>query len=185
MQPVFWYIGYIWAGAGQNVSGLMSVETESERDRMENMMYTTVNECEHFDFTTAQVESMRKQAETLVLELTSVTILPENSCNRDIRKMGTPSLSLSFLDSRISDLVKEGVKVYDADGNLTQTIPDEILDFGKFAKQIQGACVYELTKTANVYRVGLETEDCTYLLKLCASGTRQDWERFMNLDNSY
>lgn len=185
MQPVFWYIEYIRAGAGQNVPGLTSVETENKRHRMENMMYTTVNECEHFDFTTAQVESMRKQGETLVIELASVTILPENSCNRDIRKMGAPFLALSFSDSRISDLVKEGVKVYDADGNLTQTIPDETLEFGEFATQIQGACVYELTKSANVYRVGLETEDCTYLLKLCASGTRQDWERFMNLDNSY
>lgn len=50
----------------------------------------------------------------------NVTILPANSCNRDIREMRANELVLKISEPKIEALVEEGYKVYDANGNLKQ-----------------------------------------------------------------
>ena len=43
----------------------------------------------------------------------NVTILPANSCNRDIREMRANELVLQISEPKIEALVEEGYKVYD------------------------------------------------------------------------
>ena len=52
-------------------------------------------------------------------------ILPENSCNRDIREMRANDLVLKIEEPVIRSLVREGYKVYDANGILLRTCGDE------------------------------------------------------------
>lgn len=56
------------------------------------------------------------------MTLSNVTILPENSCNRDIREMRANDLVLKIEEPVIRSLVREGYKVYDANGALLRTL---------------------------------------------------------------
>ena len=56
--------------------------------------------------------------------LDNVTILPQNSCNRDIREMRANELKLKIREPEITAFVEEGYKVYDADGNLKEKKED-------------------------------------------------------------
>lgn len=59
------------------------------------MGYRTVDEWGSFEFQNADVEAIRKERGHWYLELGYVTILPDNSCNRDIRKWEPTSLRYS------------------------------------------------------------------------------------------
>ena len=82
------------------------------------MGYRTVDEWGSFEFQNADVEAIRKERGHWYLELGYVTILPDNSCNRDIRKMGTNELTLQLQHVQVDEILEEGFKLYDADGNL-------------------------------------------------------------------
>ena len=82
------------------------------------MSYKTVNEFEHFNFKESYIASLELSLSNFHAYLDHVTILPENSKNRDIREMRTNGLCLTIKDATITNFVEEGYKVYDADGNL-------------------------------------------------------------------
>lgn len=84
------------------------------------MGYRTVDEWGSFEFQNADVEAIRKERGHWYLELGYVTILPDNSCNRDIRKMGTNELTLQLQHVQVDEILEEGFKLYDADGNFTK-----------------------------------------------------------------
>ena len=91
------------------------------------MGYRTVDEWENFEFQDADIGQIHMQNGHLYLELGYVTILPDNSCNRDIRKMGTNELTLQLQQVEIDRIVEEGYKIYDADGNFTKSVEDQEL----------------------------------------------------------
>ena len=91
------------------------------------MGYGTVDEWENFEFQDAGIGQIHMENGHLYLELGYVTILPDNSCNRDIRKMGTNELTLQLQHVQIERIVEEGYKLYDADGNFTESIEDKEL----------------------------------------------------------
>ena len=68
------------------------------------MKYMTENEFEHFDFTETYVKDIEQGNDYFHIWLDNVKILPENSCNRDIRKMRTNNLMLTIRDMTICSL---------------------------------------------------------------------------------
>ena len=62
------------------------------------------------------------------MTLSNVMILPENSCNRDIREMRANDLVLKIEEPVIQSLVREGYKVYDANGILMRACEDEMVN---------------------------------------------------------
>ena len=85
------------------------------------MKYTTTDELEHFSFTEAYIADVQVTGGFFHMTLSNVTILPENSCNRDIREMRANDLVLKIEEPVIRSLVREGYKVYDANGILMRT----------------------------------------------------------------
>ena len=83
------------------------------------MKYNTTNELDHFNFSEAYITAIQKRNGYIQLTLDNVTIMPDNSCNRDIREMRTNGLNLKILDGEVALLVQEGYKVYNPDGKLT------------------------------------------------------------------
>ena len=92
------------------------------------MKYTTTDELEHFSFTEAYIADVQVTGGFFHMTLSNVTILPENSCNRDIREMRANDLVLKIEEPVIRSLVLEGYKVYDANGALLRTCEDEVID---------------------------------------------------------
>ena len=92
------------------------------------MKYTTTDELEHFSFAEAYIADVQLAGGFFHMTLSNVTILPENSCNRDIREMRANDLVLKIKEPVIRSLVREGYKVYDANGALLRTCEDEVID---------------------------------------------------------
>ena len=71
------------------------------------MGYRTVDEWENFEFQDADVGQIHMENGHLYLKLGYVTILPDNSCNRDIRKMGTNELTLQLQQVEIDRIIED------------------------------------------------------------------------------
>ena len=101
------------------------------------MGYRTVDEWENFEFQDADVGQIHMENGHLYLKLGYVTILPDNSCNRDIRKMGTNELTLQLQQVEIDRIIEEGYKLYDADGNFTKSVEDQELTPEEYPKWME------------------------------------------------
>lgn len=150
------------------------------------MKYSTSNELEHFSFAESYIAEIQKCNSCMLFTLDNVTILPENSCNRDIRDMRTNGLELAIRDGNVTMLVEEGYKVYNADGVLTGQYEDwEILpkQYNDTLKQLaDGACsIYSLEKSENIYTFQIDaSNDRTYVLQITGTGDTEEWDRFLN-----
>ncbi|MCM1107186.1 MAG: subtilin biosynthesis sensor protein SpaK [Blautia sp.] len=155
------------------------------------MKYTTVNEFEHFDFQDTYVKDIELGSDYFRLWLDNAKILPENSKNRDIRRMRANGLSLTIHGMRILSFVREGVKIYNADGVPMGSRPDEPLaqeaymeilplflegSVPEFAREQEG------DKT--VYHFAVDASDeSTYAVALAGESDTEEWDKFLNMDS--
>lgn len=152
------------------------------------MGYYTTDEFEHFYFSGAQILEIKEYRDQLIFHLGYVTILPENSCNRDVREMGTNELTLKFLHVTDITITLEGYKVFDADGNLKEKYEDEVIEKKEFQavyETLKGSEIYGVRKEGNAYTFYLDMEERTYLFTVTAESNSQEWQRFMNKENTY
>lgn len=148
------------------------------------MKYRTVNELEHFEFAEAYIAEVRFMTGLFVMELDQVKILPENSCNRDIRTMRANGLTLTIGGAEILSFVEEGYKVYDADGKLREQKDDIVLPAEEYAagfRRLEGCALYSAEKKDGIYTFSVDTEDHTFLLVVKGEQDTEEWDRFLNL----
>lgn len=147
------------------------------------MKYHTMDELDHFRFGEAVVTAIRMHPSSLYLELDNVTILPDNSCNRDIREMRANGLRLKLQEGEILSFVREAYRIYDADGNLTQMEADEQIDVKEDTialGRMENATVYEISQEGEIYRIELDAEEYTYRIDVKAVHDIEEWDRFLN-----
>ncbi len=150
------------------------------------MGYRTKDELEHFDFKEAQINEIREENGHLYLELGYVTILGSNSCNRDIRAMGTNALTLQLYQVWEKRLVREGYRHFDADGNLKEQQEDEAIpgeEISGLYQELAGSVIFQLDRSGELYRFLLDGEERTYTFEVRAKHDIEEWERFMNIQN--
>lgn len=151
------------------------------------MNYRTTNELEHFDFTDAYIADIQAVGGFFHIILDNVTILPENSCNRDIRQMRANQLLLKIEQASLDSIVEEGYKVYDADGKLMQTCDDvEVAseDFAAVIKTFTDGMIYSLKKQENHYLFFIDAaNERTYQLCVSGTGDVEEWDRFLNKES--
>ena len=103
--------------------------------------------------------------------------------------MRTNELVLKLQDGQITSFVKEGVKVYNADGVFQREIPDDIIPAEKyeetfemlFDKYMLEAGIKKNDETAeNIYEFEIEYEEFSYLLVVKAAHDVEEWDKFMN-----
>lgn len=150
------------------------------------MKYTTTNEFDHFDFLEVHVNDIMFANGVFKIGLDDVKILPENSCNRDIRKMRTNGLILSLSDAEIISFVEEGYRIYDADGNLKKTeddVPVDEQEYKTVFEYFTDAYAYNIEKKDDEYTFVIDgTNERTYSIIVKASRDAQEWDKFLNLE---
>ncbi|MBO5303688.1 MAG: subtilin biosynthesis sensor protein SpaK [Lachnospiraceae bacterium] len=148
------------------------------------MNYKTTDEMHHFNFSETYISDIQVTNSMFHLTLDNVTILPENSCNRDIREMRTNNLIFKIEECKIQSIIEEGYKVYDANGNLKNTCDDVTIaeeDFAKTAKEFAGGMIYALEKKENIYTFYIDAEnERTYQMRVTGSHDIEEWDRFFN-----
>ncbi len=153
------------------------------------MKYRTENEFEHFVFADAHIERLECTGDMFHLYLDDVEILPENSCNRDIRKMRANGLLFRIVDMRIKSLTKEGYTYYDADGRFMKKEPDLLIEpkeypdiFKNFADGYMVEAKKECGETSTYMLTVDSNDECTYELVLEGSTDVEEWDRFLSLE---
>lgn len=153
------------------------------------MNFRTVDEFENFDFNEAHIGGIEVKSGHVFLYLDNVMISAKNSCNRDIREMRTNDLVLKLQDGQITSFVKEGVKVYNADGVFQREIPDEVIPLEKYQEtfdmlldkyMLEAAVKRDEKLNENIYEFEIEYEEFSYMLTVKAVHDTQEWDRFMN-----
>ena len=118
------------------------------------------------------------------MTLSNVTILPENSCNRDIREMRANDLVLKIKEPVIRSLVREGYKVYDANGALLRTCEDEVIDQAAWNETIRSFAdgkLYALKQDGENYVFEIDAPDEEeYVLAVSGTHNTASWDRFLN-----
>lgn len=151
------------------------------------MKYKTTDEWQNFSFAEAYIGDIQATNGFFHMELDNVKILPENSCNRDIRKMRTNGLLLKLEDFAITSLVEEGYKVFDANGNPMKVVEDDVIaeqDYTSVLKELVEGVIYTLEKEEDTYIFSIDAvNERTYELKVKASHDVEEWERFFNLES--
>lgn len=146
------------------------------------MKYKTTNELENFQFSDTYIAEIRTMSESFLMMLDNVTILPENSCNRDIRKMRINGLELRILKAKVDSVVEEGYKVYDADGKLMRREEDRevpVEEYKETFEELAGCMLYSVERCDNVYTFSIDTEDHTFLIKVSGDDDMEEWDRFL------
>ena len=147
------------------------------------MKYHTINELRNFNFKEAYIAQICAVSGMFEIVFDNVTILPENSCNRDIREMRANELVLKISDPVIEAFGEEGYKVYDANGNLKKKNEDVVIlpeNYADKFKELEGCEVYSVEQEKGCYIISVDTEDHTFLLRVSGSGDTEEWDRFLN-----
>lgn len=158
------------------------------------MKYTTTNEFNQFEFEEAHISDIQIVEGRFYLLLDNVKILPDNSCNRDIRKMRTNELFFKVTNGTMTSLIEEGYKLYDANGKLTREIEDrEVVasEYKEITDEFIDGMVYEVEKTILEdknqvqYRFVIDAaNERTYTMIVLGDGDLEEWDRFLNLDSA-
>lgn len=145
--------------------------------------YTTRNELHHFQFSEAFIAEMKQMKGYFYTILDNVTILPENSCNRDIREMRANELMLTITEGNIVSMIEEGYIVYNADGEITNRIEDKAVEqaeYNALLKTFSGGQIYAVQKEDKGYTFSIDTEERTYLFVVQGQEDIEEWNRFLN-----
>lgn len=149
------------------------------------MNYKTMDEILNFDFSETYIQDMQVTNGFFHIILDGVRIKPENSCNHDIREMRTNNLLFKIEGAEIKSLVKEGYKVYDANGNLRESFEDIIIPKQEqlmVLKEFADGNIYSLEKQDENYIITIDAPDeHTYCLTVSGSHDIEEWDRFLNL----
>ncbi len=148
------------------------------------MSFKTTNELGHFDFNEAVIFEIRQSLDSLSIVLDNVKILPENSCNRDIRTMRTNQLTLTLLNGKISELVDEGYQLYDINMKPYKSVPDRMIEPDQYEeafKELTDCTIHSIERTDQGYLVSIDTFDHTWRISADADSDTEEWNRFMNL----
>lgn len=146
------------------------------------MSYYTENELCGFNFQESYIAEMKQMSSHFYAILDNVTILSTNSTNRDIRDMRANELTFKITNGQITSLVEEGYKVYDADGNLTSSVEDNIIatsEYNNILDSLSGCTIYSIVKNEQDYIISIDTEDHTFLIKISGNGDSEEWDRYL------
>ena len=150
------------------------------------MKYTTRNEFCNFEFSEVHVDDVKIQNGVFQMRLDDVKILPENSTNRDIRKMRANGLVLTIEDAQINSFVEEGYKTYDADGNLLREDPDIELDEQQYRDIYEffiDSYAYLIAQNEDEYTFVIDgTNERTYTIIVQGSGDVEEWDKFLQIE---
>ena len=134
------------------------------------MKYHTDNELQNFRFEGAYIAETCAVNGIFEMILDNVTILPQNSCNRDIREMRANELKLKIREPEITAFVEEGYILIAAEDQAAKL------------KELEGCEIYSIEQEKGVYTVSIDTEDHTFMIKVSGSADTEEWDRFLSKD---
>lgn len=153
-------------------------------------MFKTTDEIKKFDFSQSALVDMKIKSDRVVLAITDVIILADNSQNNQFRAMATNDLVLELTDIKNIEMIRDGYIVRDMDGKVREQVDDIVIEESNYKKTIEAIVGYPIVEIAledGKYHIFIDTEDYTesYSIFVEAGHDMEEWERFRNLPDEY
>lgn len=148
------------------------------------MKYKTIDELGHFRFEKAIVCELTQMNGYFHGIFDAVTILPENTTNRDLFEMGANNLHFTIEDGKISSFIKEGYRRYDANEVLVEEIPDEDVapeDYNDILKSLREEEVISFVQEGDDYILSVDTMYHVYCIHITGVHDKEEWDRYINI----
>lgn len=156
------------------------------------MKFRSVNEMEQLSFDDSQIIEFKADDKKITFTFNGATVKAKNSQNGRFEDMYCGEIILQLQNAEIARLVKEGLKYYDANGNLKKEIPDEDVPIPaqaavlkRMAKGKVFTVVPASVATGYGYEFGIdvpkeedEEEVDTFWLCVTCDETVATWERY-------
>jgi hypothetical protein len=162
------------------------------------MAFKSVNEIEKFDYKDCEITSFVLDENEIRMELKALIIEPENSQNERSQRSYADTVNLTLKDAHLEKGVQEGYKLYDADGNLKEAVPERILteqELGAFRSVAENSYLYDFQKISEddgrfCYAAGIEKKPenpqdlaeitDTYQLRISFTEAEFVWDKYMS-----
>ena len=142
-----------------------------------------------FSFKDTRLCDWEQSGDNLLLQLSGVIALAANSCNEELTDRYVDILQLQLRNAKITNMLLEGYKYYDANDVLQEEVPDKeipVMDYPKIVKECvsnQGF-LFQIEKVEQEgqinYEVSIDVEEKTYLITMQFDKAIFEWERFLN-----
>lgn len=149
------------------------------------MKYQSVDHLNDFSFDEAAIFDVDFSASHLKFQLANVTILSTNQHNRDIMDMRTNDLILTFEEPVFSSIIEEGYKIYDANENLIEEIPDTVIsqnDYPSVFSSLIETTIYSIESITTEHCIITtdSSEDTNgYRIELTFQHSIAEWDHFL------
>lgn len=159
-------------------------------------MFKSVDELNKFEFDDCIMSSFEIEENEICMELDSLIVASNNSQNTNFTRSYADTARFVLKNAVITGITLAGYKVYDANDQLLEEVPDKEVPEGEWKE------VVKLFKDAYLYRVledvdgddrkiDLEIEfptheavadlrDDSYIVHVVAKGSIITWERYLN-----
>lgn len=156
------------------------------------MKFKCVNEMNHLSFDDSELLDFKIEERTIAFSFNGATVKAKNSQNGRFQDMYCGEIILQMKNAEIVRLVKEGMKYYDADGELLKEIPDvdiPVLERQMVLQRLSRGKVFTVVTdsvaSGYAYEFGIDVpreeddeEVDTFWLCITCDETKAMWERY-------
>lgn len=156
------------------------------------MKFKCINEMDQLSFDNSELLDFKIEEKTIAFTFNGATVKAKNSQNGRFQDMFCGEIILQMKNAEIARLVKEGMKYYNADGELLKEIPDTdipVLERPKLLQRLSKGKVFTVVTdsvtSGYAYEFGIdlpreedEEEVDTFWLCITCDETQAMWERY-------
>lgn len=152
-------------------------------------MFKCSNETEHFSYEDCVLSRIVKTEDGYIFEVEALIVKANNSQNSNFTDSYAGTTEIRFDKALITDIIKVGLKYFDADGKLIKEIPDESMpktEWGSLIKSFDGNYLPSLEPEGGKVTVEVEmteedgSQGNSYLIVMKAADIVISWEKYLN-----
>lgn len=153
-------------------------------------MFKSINETDKFRYDDCIINKFVVDDKGILMEVEALIVKAENSQNSNYTESYAADTTITMNGAKITKVIKDGYKRYDANDNLIEKVEDVEVSFEseKFMKLFEGQCLLAIDCIEDrIYeiRMGLYDEDPTvmtdsYCFVVECPKVDITWERYMN-----
>ena len=163
------------------------------------MSYESINELDKFIFDDCQIVQVQKKDGGIIFTLEALIVGAKNSQNTNYTESYADTTTMVLRGAKIEEFLVEGYKLYDAEDNLQEEIPDKPISVSEYDKMIkelvngymfsaecikknEAGATYEFeVDMAAMNEDGLvDPFSTTYQITISFDEVRISWDRYLN-----
>lgn len=153
------------------------------------MRFQTVNALNLFRFEEVTVKEIDLKNKVVTVIMDALIVKGNNPNNEEFVDRFADTANVRFQNARITEVVKEGYKYYDANDRLLEEEPDQpipVMEYEALLKKCKDVYLFDIISLkeeegAYEYQLGMDlNESDTYWITIGCTETIVEWEKFKN-----